>query len=129
MRFRQTFTYCFVVALFVLGSVASGVAQSDRGTITGTVADQAGAMIPNVIVTAENLGTGVQIKTETTDTGNYTIPSIPAGNYSVTVEHQGFRKFVQTGIRVQVAQTARVDIALQVARLPRRSRLPPTRRC
>jgi hypothetical protein len=114
MRFRQTCTRSFVAALFVLGSVVSGVAQSDRGTITGTVADQAGAMIPNVIVTAENLGTGVQIKTETTDTGNYTIPSIPAGNYSVTVEHQGFRKFVQTGIRVQVAQTARVDIALQV---------------
>jgi len=114
MRFRQTFTHSVVALFFVFGSVVSGLAQSDRGTITGTVADQAGAMIPNVIVTAENLGTGVQIKTETTDTGNYTIPSIPAGSYSVTVEHQGFHKFVQTGIRVQVAQTARVDIALQV---------------
>src|SRR5574341_604117 len=93
-------------------SVACG--QSDRGTITGTVADQGGALVPNVPVVATNLATGITFRTETTDTGNYTISSVPAGTYSVTVEHQGFRKFEQTGIRVQVAQTIRVDVVLQV---------------
>jgi len=89
-------------------------AQSDRGVITGTVADQAGALIPNARVVATNAGTGVQFTTETTQTGNYTIPSLPSGNYEVSVEVTGFRKYQQTGITVQVAQTARIDIVMQV---------------
>ena len=89
-------------------------AQSDRGAITGTVADQVGALIPNARVVATNAGTGVQFTTETTQTGNYTIPSLPAGNYEVSVEVTGFRKYQQTGINVQVAQTARIDVVMQV---------------
>ena len=88
--------------------------QSDRGTITGTVSDAAGALIPSAAVIAINPENGAQFRTETTSTGNYTIPSVPAGGYELTIEHPGFRKFVQTGLRVQVAQTARVDVALQV---------------
>ena len=55
------------------------LAQSDRGTITGTVADPGGAVIPNAAVIATNPATGGIFKTQTTDTGNFTIPSIPAG--------------------------------------------------
>ncbi|HYO83482.1 MAG TPA: TonB-dependent receptor [Bryobacteraceae bacterium] len=90
------------------------LAQSDRGTITGTVSDPAGALVPGVSITAENPETGVQFRTETTSTGNYTIPSVPAGVYNMTVEHTGFRKYIQTGITVQVAQSARIDIVLQI---------------
>ena len=88
--------------------------QSDRGTITGTVSDAAGALIPSAAVIAINPETGVQFRTETTTTGNYTIPSVPAGSYDLSIEHAGFRKFQQTGLRVQVAQSARVDVVLQV---------------
>jgi Carboxypeptidase regulatory-like domain len=49
-----------------------------------------------------------------TPLGNYTLPQLPVGVYSLTVESAGFRKFIQQGIRVQVAQNVRVDIALQV---------------
>lgn len=93
---------------------AVALAQSDRGAITGTVSDQGDALVPNVAVVATNTATGITFRTETTDTGNYTIASVPAGMYSVTVEHQGFRRFEQSGIRVQVAQTLRVDVVLQV---------------
>jgi hypothetical protein len=89
-------------------------AQSDRGTITGTVSDQAGALIPGAKVVANNAATGVQFSTETTQTGNYTIPSVPSGTYDINVEVQGFRKYQQTGVTVQVAQTARIDIVMQV---------------
>jgi hypothetical protein len=101
------------VALVGLYAVVC-LAQSDRGVITGTVADPAGALIPGAKVTAENPGTGVQFNTVTTSTGNYTIPSVPAGVYNITVEHPGFRKYIQTGITVQVAQSARIDIVLQI---------------
>jgi len=89
-------------------------AQSDRGLITGTITDPAGAVVPGAPVVATNTETGIQFRTVTTSTGNYTIPSMPAGNYDLTVEVSGFKKFQQQGIRVQVAQTARIDIGLQV---------------
>jgi hypothetical protein len=89
-------------------------AQSDRGTITGTITDQAGAVIAGVPISAVNTETAVLFRTVSTSTGNYTIPSVPAGTYDLVVELAGFKKFQQTGIRVQVAQTARIDISLQV---------------
>jgi hypothetical protein len=89
-------------------------AQNDRGTITGTVQDPANAMVPNATVTATNTDSGAEFRTVTTGTGNYTIPSLPAGMYKLTVEVSGFKKFNQEGIQVQVAQTDRVDVTLQV---------------
>ncbi|HYP07050.1 MAG TPA: carboxypeptidase-like regulatory domain-containing protein [Bryobacteraceae bacterium] len=57
-----------------------------------------------------NTATGAQLQTITTDTGNFTLAELPAGVYDMTVEAPGFKKAAQNGIRVQVAQTARLDI-------------------
>src|SRR6266545_4700351 len=103
-----------VFLICILFGVLSALAQSDRGVITGTITDQGGGVMPGVSVVATNLATNQELRTVSTETGNYTIPAIPAGTYSLTVEHPGFRKFVQTGITVQVAQTARIDVVLQV---------------
>ena len=89
-------------------------AQNDRGTITGTVTDTSNAVVPNAGVLVTNLETGVQYQTVTTPTGNYTIASLPAGKYSVTVAVSGFKKFIRSGIEVVVAQTERVDVTLEV---------------
>ena len=102
------------VLCFLLTSAAAMLAQNDRGTITGEVKDQGGAVIPNVIVTATNDGTGAVSKTTTTETGNYTIPSLAAGIYRLRVEVAGFKNFVQENIQIQVAVTNRVDITLQI---------------
>lgn len=101
-----------ISALFLLA--ISAFAQSDRGTITGTVADPGGAVVPNAAVIATNPATGGLFKTQTTDTGNFTIVSVPAGTYNVSVESAGFRKFEQLGLRVQVSQTSRLDVELQI---------------
>jgi len=89
-------------------------AQNDRGTITGTVTDPASAVVPGATVTATNSETGSTLATTSTQTGNYSLPSLPAGNYNLSVEAAGFKKNVQQGLQVQVAQVIRVDIALQV---------------
>ena len=89
-------------------------AQSDRGTITGTVSDPAGAMIPGAALVATNPETGVEFHTLTTNTGNYTIPNVPSGTYDINVEMSGFRQYLQKGVTVQVATTSRVDIVMQV---------------
>lgn len=104
-----------LVVLAVAFLLASALfAQSDRGTITGTVLDAGGAVIPGARVTAVNPETGVEYQAQTTMTGNYTIPSMPAGTYNLLVESPGFSRYEQQGIRVRVAETARVDVTLQV---------------
>jgi len=89
-------------------------AQSDRGVITGTVSDPGNAVVPNAQIIAKNMESGAIFQTVTTATGNYTLPSVPAGTYEVSVEAPGFSKIVQQGITVQVALTVRLDMTLKV---------------
>jgi hypothetical protein len=102
-----------LVLLFLIVPILM-MAQSDRGTITGTVADPAGAMVPEAAITMKHVETGAIYETKTTGTGNYTLPSLPSGNYELTVTAAGFSKYVQQGIGVQVATTARVDVILKI---------------
>jgi len=98
--------------------LASGAyAQSDRGTIAGTVTDPDGGVVPGVPVVAENPETGVRFETVTTGTGNYTIAQLPPGTYNLHAELAGFGPFRQEGIRVYVGQTARIDVQLRVGAL------------
>src|SRR5207244_3947185 len=101
-----------IVSYFLLAAAA--FAQSERGTITGTVSDPAQAVVPRATVLATNTQTGVQYETVTTQTGDYTISQVPAGTYSLSVEAPGFSRFVRQGIRIYVAQAARIDVLLQV---------------
>jgi hypothetical protein len=89
-------------------------AQADRGTITGTISDATGALIPGAKVNLTNVDTGAHYDTVTTGTGNYTIPSVPVGTYNLAVEQPGFSRYEQKNIKVLVAVTTRVDVSLQV---------------
>jgi hypothetical protein len=89
-------------------------AQTDRGTITGTVSDPAGAVIPNAPIEAKNVATDAVYPTATSGTGNYTIAQLPAGTYDLSVTVPGFKKYIRTGIIVEVAGTDRVDATLEV---------------
>jgi len=88
--------------------------QSDRGSITGTVADSSGAVIAGARVAARSTENGAAYDAATTSTGNYTLAQIPAGTYEISVSLQGFKTFVRQGVNVQVAQTVRIDIAMEV---------------
>ncbi len=101
-----------IVSCFLLTTAV--LAQSERGSITGTVTDSAHAVVPRATVLATSTQTGVHYQSVTTDTGDYTVSEIPAGSYSLSVEAPGFSKFIQEGIRIYVAQAARIDVVLQV---------------
>jgi hypothetical protein len=102
------------VMLLALLAITGAFAQSDRGIITGTVADGTGAMVPSAKVSLTNNETGAHYETITTATGNYTLAALPVGNYKLTVEQAGFSKAERTNISVQVAVTTRVDLELQI---------------
>jgi hypothetical protein len=89
-------------------------AQSDRGTITGTVTDLTGAVVPHASVVAVNAESGTEFPVATTDTGNYTIASLSPGTYNVTAEAAGFKKTTRSGILVAVATNVRIDVTLEV---------------
>jgi hypothetical protein len=110
---RSIFT-AFCCLLLVVGSV---FAQSDRGTITGAIADPAGAAVPNASIVAKNTETGASYQATSTTTGNYTISQLPVGVYELSVSVPGFKKFVRTGITVMVAQTLRIDVGLEIGEI------------
>jgi hypothetical protein len=98
--------------LLILAGMA--IAQTDRGTITGTVTDPAGAVAPGAAIKAKNPATGAEYTTATTNTGNYTLAQLPAGTYDVSVSMTGFKTYVRQGITVLAAQTLRIDVPLEV---------------
>ena len=104
----------YTLSLCLLLITAAAFAQSDRGTITGTVADPAGAVVANAAVEAKHVETGTIYQAGTSATGNYTIGQLPAGTYEVSVTLPGFKKYVRQGLTVAVAQTIRVDATLEV---------------
>src|SRR6202042_2988519 len=98
------------LSLFALAAFA----QTDRGTITGTITDPAGAVIANAPIEARNVNTGAVYPAASSGTGNYTIAQLPVGSYELTVTVAGFKKYTRTGIAIEVAGIDRVDIALEV---------------
>ncbi len=103
----------FVCLCFLLAA-SPAFAQSDRGTITGTVSDASKAVIPGASVIVTNSETGAHYDTITTETGNYAIGQIPPGVYQLSVELPGFKKYIRQGVTVLVAQTLRIDATLEV---------------
>src|SRR4051812_9385239 len=101
--------------LWLVLCAALAFGQSDRGAITGTISDPANAVVPAAVLVATNTETGARFETVSTATGNYSLVQLPAGLYTLDASAPGFGKFAQTGIRVQVAVTARIDIKLTLS--------------
>src|SRR5215472_9997381 len=98
----------------LLFSVAFAYAQGDRGTITGTVSDPAGAVVADAPIQAREVETGVVYQAVSTNTGNYTVSQLPAGSYELSVTVPGFKRFIRQNLVLQVAQVLRIDVTLEV---------------
>ncbi len=103
-----------VVVFCLVLSVVVALPQSDRGVITGTVSDPTGAVVGGATIQAKNNDTGVVYQAASTATGNYTLAQLPAGLYQLSVAMSGFKTLIRQGITVHVAQTLRIDAALEL---------------
>ena len=99
------------VPLVIAGTQA--LAQSDTSSISGTVTDSTGAVVPNAKVAAKNDATGQTRNVTTNSVGAYTLTNIPSGSYTVTVEAQGFQTAVQQGTHVDPSIGAQVNVSLK----------------
>ena len=92
-------------------------AQFDRGSISGTVKDQSGAVVPGVTVTVTNSQTAAPRLGVTDGTGFYTFPNLQAGTYGVVVELQGFKKVVRDHVQLDAAGALTLDFTLEAGAL------------
>jgi hypothetical protein len=110
---RVLFLAALIAAiLFSVSPFAS--AQSGRGTITGSVKDSSGAVVPNAPVILTEVSTGSAYKAQTNGEGIYNFPELQPGTYSISVSAPSLKAFTQTGITVTVGNTAKLDVVLQV---------------
>src|SRR5260370_5502539 len=106
------FAMCALVAL-----CATPLSGQTLGEITGRVADPSGAAVPGAVITLTNVSTNGVRSSISTSSGDYAFPATAPGFYNLKTEHPGFKSTTSNNIEVQVQQTLRLDVALQVGQV------------
>ena len=117
---------CLTLAGFCASIVSAQT--TGAGTISGTVSDPTGGVVPGATVLIKNTSTGTELPLATNEAGIYVAPFLPPAGYEITVNKQGFAKTVRTGLTLQVGQTLTMNFALTVQTTSEAvtvSRLPP----
>lgn len=104
----------------VLTIFLTAVASAQTATISGSVTDQTGALLPGVEIMATNAGTALSRSVVTSERGEYVIPLLPAGMYQLKAELPGFKSEVRQGIELQVDQRLALSFSLQVGEVSER---------
>ncbi len=106
---KRVFVFLMMLAF---GSILAG--QSERGTISGTVRDTSGAVVPQTKVNITNVATGQIINSITNDSGDFTAAEVPVGTYNIQFEKEGFKSSEVKNLTVDAASSLRADISLQI---------------
>lgn len=117
MRAIISFLGVLVLAVCSLSAVPAAHAQGvgDSGSLSGTITDPSGALVPKGTVTALESTRGVKLVVSVDANGQYRFGNLPPGTYDVTAQIAGFASLVQKGVVITVGQAANLDFHLQVA--------------
>ena len=88
--------------------------QSDNANVSGSVTDPSGSAVPNAKVILKNQSTGLTREVNSNESGNYNIPTVPPGLYTISVEARGFKKYESAGNKVDANVPANISVAMQV---------------
>src|SRR5438093_8527718 len=105
--------FCVAMLVFLLVAIPS-FAQLPTGTILGVVKDSSGAVVPGASLTVTNIDTSLTRAGRSTEDGSYRFPALPVGRYRLEVTKEGFSALSRTGITLEVAQEATIDVTLEV---------------
>tara|TARA_B100000700_G_C14650971_1_gene671944 strand:- start:19 stop:594 length:576 start_codon:yes stop_codon:yes gene_type:complete len=95
-----------------IGATAPAMANNTNGSIQGTSIRVNGSSISNVTITIENLDTGLTRSVQSDESGDFRFPLLPAGNYKVTAEKNGFRTTIQDSVKVGISGKTNLDMRL-----------------
>ena len=113
-NFNRWVGICWVAALVLsLGAIPS-FAQLPTATILGVVKDSSGAVVPGADLTITNIDTSLTRTGRSAEDGSYRFPALPVGRYRLEVTKEGFSALSRTGITLEVAQEATIDVTLEV---------------
>ena len=115
-RFIRT-AAAWAVVFLLAATGLHAQSQATNGAIEGTITDPSGGVLPGVTVTIVQTDTGIERTVVTNEKGIYRAPLLPIGNYTVSAELTGFKKFQQTEVRVVVGETTVVNAKLSVGDL------------
>src|SRR5258705_12193264 len=101
-------------SIFTLLTASLSFGQATTATLTGTVRDATGSVIPNAAVTLRNESSGDIRKTASNTEGYYSIVAIPAGSYAISVEAAGCKRSEEKGVALNSADKRNVDASLQI---------------
>jgi hypothetical protein len=101
-------------AIFLLLTASFAWSQDTRGTIAGRVLDPTGATVPGAMVVVTNTAMGTKVSMKSNDDGVYQATFLLPGDYQVEVTASGFKKFLRSGIRVQVNDRLEINVALEL---------------
>jgi hypothetical protein len=107
----------FVAALMLLLLPVSVYAQQFKANLNGIVIDAQGAVVPGVTVTVANADTGVATEMVTDGAGAFSVKDVVPGRYKVTAALSGFKTFVRDGIVLHTAETATIEVRLDLGRV------------
>ena len=102
------------LVLFALALSSFLPAQEFRGTITGRITDGQHAAVPNAAIHATETETGAKFQTVSNADGSYALPFLPPGPYSLSVEASGFKRHVNSNVRVATNEREQVDVQLEI---------------
>src|SRR5688572_16360437 len=109
----RKFTFLMMTSLVML-MCQSVIFGQTTGSLSGTIADQNGAIIAGATVTAKNVETGEERTATSNESGIYTFVQLKPGVYNVSVENKGFKKAVHSGVQVSVSVETKLDLGLQI---------------
>jgi hypothetical protein len=91
--------------------------QTDRAVLTGSITDSSGAAVPGAEVRVTNSATNLATVSQSTNSGDFTVPSLPVGTYQVRVEKQGFKAAVRTGLILSAGATVTMNVTLELGQV------------
>ena len=109
---RAVKLFLFASLCWVLNNPEAWAQLTTTGTLTGTVTDSSGGVVPQAAVTVSSEETQVQTHTESNRDGSFVVAGLPPGNYKVTIEKAQFQTYTETGIILNTAQVATVNAVL-----------------
>src|SRR6202171_468029 len=114
---RKAVVWIFALVVIGILGTCQAYAQTSGATLSGTVTDQSGGVVPQAAISIKNVATGIMRSNTTSVAGFYSAPNLLPGMYEVKAEAQGFTSKIQMGVNLTVGEQQVLNFTLQVGQM------------